>query len=102
MAAVVAGLASIAALPAGVLLARYTQAVSLLDSAGAVPVGGVLAVLAIVLARRAREQVQRTLGRAGGEAAARLGRVLGIVGLLLAITGGLALGVFGLLTLLAS
>ena len=61
-----------------------------------------LGLSAIVLARRAGDHVQWTLGRAGGEVAARIGRALGLLGVCLAITAGLALGVFGLLSVLAS
>jgi hypothetical protein len=96
------GLASVAAVPAGILLARYTAAVTLLDSSGSVLVAAGLAVSAIVLARRGREHLQRTLGRAGGGAAAGVGRALGVLGLCIAITAALSLGVFGLLSLLAS
>ena len=84
------------------LLARYTAAVTLLDSSGSVLVAAGLGLSAIVLARRGLEHVQRTLGRAGGEAAARVGRALGVLGLCLAVTAALSLGVFGLLSLLAS
>ena len=61
----------------------------------------VLGFAAIVLARRAREYVQITLGRTGGEQGARAGRALGILGLLVGATAALALGFYGLLTLFA-
>ena len=54
-----------------------------------------------MLARRARERVQITLGRAGGGGAAAGRPVLGIVGLLVAGTAALALGFWGLLSLFA-
>src|SRR5438876_1033313 len=79
--AVWVGLASVAAVPAGILLARYTAAVTLLDSSGSVLVAAGLGVSAIVLARRGREHLERTLGRAGGGAAAGVGRALGVLGL---------------------
>jgi hypothetical protein len=60
-----------------------------------------LGFFAIVLARRARERVQITLGRAGGERAARAGRLLGLLGLLVGVTAAIALGFYGLLTLFA-
>ena len=56
---------------------------------------------ALILARRARETIQLTLGRAGGAGAARVGRLLGLIGILLAITAGLAVGFWGLLALFA-
>jgi hypothetical protein len=87
--------------PAGIVLARETRIVTLVNSSVSVGVGLLLGFTAIFLSRRAREQVQITLGRAGGEGAARVGRALGILGLLLGATAALAIGVYGLLTLFA-
>jgi hypothetical protein len=98
---VVCGLLSLAAVPAGVVLARETRAVTLVNSSGSVAVALLLGLSAIVLARRAREHVQITLGRAGGEGAARVGRALGILGVLIGATAALALGFYGLLALFA-
>jgi hypothetical protein len=89
----------VAAVPAGVVLARETQQVTLLDASGSIAVAFLLGFSAIVLARRARERVQITLGRAGGDRAARAGRAFGILGLLIGATAALALGFYGLLTL---
>jgi len=97
----VCGILSILAIPAGILAARELRDVTLIDSSGSVALAGLLGWAAIVLARRANERVQMTLGRAGGEGAARIGRVCGIVGLLVAATAALALGFWGLLSLFA-
>lgn len=96
------GLLAVAVVPAGVIAARESPAVTLLNSSGTLALAAVLGLSAILLARRARERVQLTLGRSGGEAAARAGRALGILGLCIGVTGGLALGFYGLLTLFAS
>jgi hypothetical protein len=102
-ASVVAGLAAIAALPAGVGLASYSERVDLVHAcAGAVVVGALLGAIAIALARHAQERIQRTLGRSGGEGALRAGRALGVLSVCVAVTGALALGFFGLLELFAS
>ena len=98
---VVCGALSLAAIPAGVVLARELKAVTLVDSSGSVAIAVLLGLAAVILARRAREHVQITLGRAGGERAARIGRILGILGVLVAATAALALGFWGLLTLFA-
>ncbi len=90
-----------AAVPAGVVLARQSDRVSLLQSSGSIVVAVLAGIAAIVLARRARDVLAITLGRAGGEGAARLGRALGILGLLVAVTAALAVGFYGLLTLFA-
>jgi hypothetical protein len=60
-----------------------------------------LGFYAVALARRGRETAQRTLGRSGGEGAARAGRWLGLIAVWLAATTGLALAFYALLTLLA-
>jgi hypothetical protein len=97
----VSGILSLAAMPAGVVLARESQRVTLRLATISIAVALVLGWIAVVLARRAREQIQLTLGRAGGQGAARVGRALGILGVLLAITAALAVGFWGLLTLFA-
>ena len=98
---VVCGLLSLAAVPAGIVLARETRLVTLVNSSGSIVVAVLLGFSAIVLARRAREHVQITLGRAGGERAARIGRAVGILGVLVGVTAALALGFYGLLTVFA-
>ncbi len=96
------GLLAVAAIPAGIVLARESQTVTLVDSSGSVAAAALLGWSAIVLAGRGRERILITLGRAGGRGAARAGRLLGILALLLAATASLALGFWGLLTLFAS
>lgn len=88
-------------MPAGVLAARETEQVTLRLSTISIAVAFLLGWFAIILARRARERIELTLGRAGGATAARIGRLLGTLGVLLAITAGLAVGFWGLLTLFA-
>ena len=84
-------------------LASFSARVDLVYACGAgVVVGALFALTAIALARRAQERIQRTIGRSGGEGALRTGRVLGILGIWVALTGALALGFFGLLELFAA
>jgi hypothetical protein len=97
----VSGVLSLAAMPAGIVLSRESQRVTLRLASVSIAVALLLGWIAIVLARRAGEQVQLTLGRARGQGAARVGRALGILGVLLAITAALAVGFWGLLTLFA-
>ncbi len=91
-----------AGVPAGIALARETKLVTLLYSTGSIAIAIVLGFAAIVLARRGREYVEITLGRAGGLRQARVGRALGILGLLVGVTAALSLGFYGLLTLFAA
>ena len=90
-------------LPVAVGLASYSERVDLVYACGAgVVAGALMALTAIALARRANERIQRTIGRSGGEGALRTGRILGILGIWVALTGALALGFFGLLELFAA
>ena len=92
------GLLGVAAIPAGVVASRYVPRVHLLDGViGSVPAALALGLLAILAARRARLALLLSLGRCGGEGAARAGRALAIVGIYLACTGGIALGFYWLL-----
>jgi hypothetical protein len=101
-ASVLVGACAIAAVPVGVLAARYLEQVTLVGAGlVAAPLGIALGAYAIVLARRGRETAVRTLGRSGGEGTARLGRALGLAGLCVSITAALALAFYGLLTLFA-
>jgi hypothetical protein len=74
----------------------------LLHAGVAVPVAFVCSLLAILLARRARRNLERTLGRVGGERLARTGRVLGWIGLYLALIGAASLAVYAYLEFVAS
>ena len=98
---VACGILSLAAIPAGVVLARETRWVTLVDATGSIAVALLLGWAAIIFARRAREHIQLTLGRAGGQRAARIGRLLGVLGVLLSLTAALAVGFWGLLSLFA-
>jgi hypothetical protein len=98
---VVLGLAAAAAVPAGVVLSYYSATVTLVESTSSAGLAIGFGLWSILLARRGRETIVRTIGRSGGEAAARAGRLLGWCGLCLGITTGLAVGFYGLLTLFA-
>jgi hypothetical protein len=96
------GALALATVPAAVVLARYSEQLTLLGCGlVAAPLGIVLGVYGLVLARRGRETVVRTLGRSGGTTSARVGRVLATAGLCLSITGALALAFYALLVLFA-
>ena len=61
----------------------------------------VLAVLALALARRARSRLAPTLGHPKGTRTARLGRLLALLGFLLALTAAGSVGVYAVLSLVA-
>jgi hypothetical protein len=89
-AALASGAVSVAALPAAIGLAQLLEAVELLDASAAIPLAAAFGVAALVLARSARRRIDRTIGRIGGRGAARAGRVLGVLGICLAIAGAIA------------
>jgi hypothetical protein len=65
----------------------------------AVPIALVLALVSVILGRRARLEHQLTLGRSGSRGFIAFARFLGTVALLLALTAALALGAFAVLVL---
>ena len=83
----------------GFAAARQLERVSLVQATAATCASALLGAAAIALARKARRNIERTLGRIGGEATARAGRLLGLISLCLGLTAGLALGFYGLLNL---
>ncbi len=88
---------AVVAFPAAIVVARRSASVSTLDAVYTFPLPIVLGLLAIQQARRARERVERTLGRAGGQRQAAWGRRLGMLGIGIGITAGLALAFYALL-----
>jgi hypothetical protein len=96
------GLASVITLPVAVYLTRFSERYDLLHSGFAIPVAAILGLASIALARRARRRNVLLLdrGRAGG--LARVGGVLGVVGICMALAALVALGVYGLLEYVGS
>jgi hypothetical protein len=92
-------LLALAVLVGAAAAAQLSDQVGLAEAAPAVALGLVFAVVSLSLARRARFEHQRTLGRVGGAGLATASRVLGLVALIVAVTAALALAVFAVLTL---
>ena len=89
-------LLSLASIPAA-YYAAHLRHVNVPEAVGGEAIAGTLfGLLAVIFARKARFQVERTLGRAG-EGTARWGRWLGLLGMCLGLTAALALGFYGLL-----
>ncbi|MEO8289771.1 MAG: hypothetical protein ABI649_02095 [Gaiellaceae bacterium] len=97
--AFVTAVLALAVLVGGAVAARMSARVGLYEAIPAVPLGLVLAFASISLARRARFEHQRSLGRRGGGGLAAAARLLGGIALLVSATAALALGVFAVLTL---
>jgi hypothetical protein len=88
--------ASVATMPLAVYLTRFSETYELLHAAFAIPLGVGLGLVAIALARRARRLSALRLGRTGAGIAV-VGRLLGIVGLCLALAALVSVAVYGLL-----
>ena len=84
-------------MPAAVAATRWSTTYELLHAAFVIPAAIVGGVIAIRLSRRAGARVQRTLGRAGGVRAAKIGRLLGLAGILVAVTAAGAVAIYELL-----
>ena len=95
--AVLLGLAAVAVVPAGIALARELAGLRLVDASWAIPVGFACGWLAIGFSNLARARIQWTLGRAGGEGRARAARLLGAIGICLAVTASISVGFYELL-----
>jgi hypothetical protein len=96
------GLLGAAAVPVAVAVAEWHEDLELVDAGVAVPVAFVFSALAVWLARRARRGLERSLGRIGGEKTARAGRILGWLGLYIALTAAVALGIYAYLEYVAA
>jgi hypothetical protein len=77
--------------------ARQLDRVSLVQATAATCGSALLGGAAILLARKGMRKIERTIGRAGGGGSARVGRLLGMLGICIGLTAGIALGVYGLL-----
>jgi hypothetical protein len=93
-ASVLAGLLAALALPGTIAAAEFTTQVRLIDAAWAVPAAFLLGVIALAFARRALRRVERTIGRVGGARSARVGRLLGALGVATSLAGAIALAFY--------
>jgi hypothetical protein len=92
-------LLALAVLIGGAAAARALSQVGLVEAVPAVPIGLLLAVASLSLARRARWESQRTIVRSSGTSLTTAARGLAMVALIVALTAALALAVFAVLSL---
>ena len=95
---VLLGVLGLAALPASIMVTERVDGLSLVEAGFAIPAAVALSLAAIVLGRRVSTRKRQTLAELQGTSVARVGRILGYVGLYLAVTAALAVGFYGLLT----
>jgi hypothetical protein len=90
----VLGLVGVAAIPVGILVTDVRNDLRLLHAGVAVPVAAAFGIAAVLVSRKARRRLERTLGRAGGAGAAQAGRILGWLAIYLALIGAISLVVY--------
>jgi len=95
--ALLAALCGVLVVPVAVLLSRQTGKIHLLDTVWSIPMGMVLSVGALLLARGARGRIRRTLERAGGAGRLRATRWLAVAGICVALSAAIAVGFYELL-----
>ncbi len=88
------GLVAVATIPAAVVAAEFYDVTTLLESSVSIAPAAVLGLLAVILGRRGRRQVERTLGRARGSKLAATGRFLGYLALYLSVTAGISVATY--------
>ena len=88
------GAVALATLPAAIFAAEQLEKVTLLRASVAIAPAFILALLAIYLGRRARQTIERTLGRVRGYKLALVGRILGYMALYLALTASISVATY--------
>jgi hypothetical protein len=94
--ALVFAVASLLTLPAAIEVARRSKRVGLLDAGWAIPLAFLLAVVALVMARRARSNLRWLRIREGGTGIASTAVILAALALCLAVTAALSIGFYEL------
>jgi hypothetical protein len=95
--ALVAAIVGVLVVPVAVVVARQSSRVGLLDAEWAVPVSLVCCVGALLFARGARSEIERSLDRAGGRRRVRASRWLAVAGISIALAAAIAVGFYHLL-----
>ena len=86
-------------LPAAVEVARRSARIALLEAGYAIPLGLLLGLVAVIMARRARQNLRWLSLREGGTAVASSAVVIGLVAVCLAVTAALSIGFYELVLL---
>jgi hypothetical protein len=94
--ALLLGLVGLLVLPAGIEISRRSPRVDLLDAAYGIPVAFLLALIALVMARRARENLRWLQLRGARTGVASTAVIVAAVALCLAVTAALSVGFYEL------
>ena len=90
------GLAGLLALPAAIEVSRRSSRVDLLDAGYGIPLAFLLGLIAVVMARRARENLRWLRLTDGGTAVASTAVIVGALAVCLALTAALSVGFYEL------
>lgn len=90
------GLASLFTMPAAIELAARSRRIGLLDTAYAIPLAFVLGLVALVMARRARNNLRWLQLQEGSSGVATVAVLVAAVALCLAVVAALSVGFYGL------
>lgn len=94
--ALVLALLGLLVLPAAVEASRRSTRIGLLDAGYAIPVAFLLGLVALIMARRARENLRWFRLREGGTGVASLAIIISAVTVCLAVTAALSIGFYEL------
>jgi hypothetical protein len=83
-------------LPAAVEVSRRSRQISLLDAGYAIPIAFLLGLIALIMARRARDNLRWLRLREGGTGVASAAVIVAGVTLCLALTAALSIGFYEL------
>ncbi len=93
------GLLGVLTIPAAIEMTRRSKRVELLDASYAIPLAFALGLVALVMARRARQNLRWLRLREGGTGVASAAVVLGLIAVCLAVTAALSVAFYGLVVL---
>jgi len=94
--ALVLGLAGLAVLPAAIEVARRSKRIGLLDAGYVIPLAFLLGLVAFVMARRAKRNLQWLQLREGRTGIASVAVFVGALALCLSLAAALSVGFYGL------
>jgi hypothetical protein len=94
--ALVLAVAGLLVLPAAVEASRRSPRISLLDAGYAIPLAFLLGLVALIMAKRARDNLQWFRLREGGTAVASIAIIVAAVTVCLALTAALSIGFYEL------
>jgi hypothetical protein len=97
--ALLLGIAGVLTLPVAVEVTRRSGRLALLDAGFAIPLALVLSFVALIMARRARQNLRWLRLQDGGTGVASAAVIISLVGLCLALTAALSVGFYELVLL---